>query len=992
MKKGETFRGFTVKDVTSVDEIGVRVFDIVHDKSGARVIHVESNDDENLFAITCKTYPNDSSGTPHILEHVVLCGSEKFPVHDPFFAMTRRSSNTFMNAFTAKLWTAYPAASKIEKDFYNLLNVYLDAVFHPRIEKTSFKQEGHRLEFSDPHDPTSELMIKGIVYNEMKGAYANAGSIFWRKMMAILYPNHTYGFDSGGDPKDITTLTHKGLCDFHKKFYDPSNAIFYFYGNLPLQKHLDFIGNEILDHAEKKETIPSVPLITRFTKPVYEETTYATTETDLSRQTFIGFSYLTTNIADSDDTIALTLLDSILMDTDGSILKHKLITSGLCINADSAFDTDAREMPYSIVFRGCEKEDANAIEALLRSTLEKIVEDKIPYNLVESALHQLEFSRSEISGDYGPYGLELFGRTALSVLQGGPLTQGLHIHSLFEKLHKLVKDDNYLPSLIKKYFLDNKHMIRLVMSPDLELGAKEHNEEIANLAAQKASLTKEEVKEILHNADEMKAYQEEKEGEDLSCLPILSLEDLPKEVSYFHLKKSSYENLAVYHHETFTNKITYATLVFDLPQVDEIDLSYLRLFASVITELGAGGRNYIDNLNHIQEHVGGVWTSLSLNVQRENIQTCYPTISLCAKALSRKNKEMFHVLKDFILDPDLKDFERVKELISQTFTNLKNRLSSNAISYALKQSASSFSPWNHINNIWHGLPYYKFIENLYNNLDSEIDVVMEKFATLAKNIFHLNNPHLILSCDEEDWLELEKNKFYGTVRLTEASTSFTPWVDLATPRPAAHSARTIATQIAHNAQSISTITMHSPQAAALKVASYLLENLFVHRDVREKGGAYTSGVKFNILTGCCQFYSSRDPNIVSTYNAFNNAVDSVIKGNFTDQDLLEAQLSYIQDVDGVVNPGSRAVVTYFQRKVGLTREIRQLFREQLLAVTKKDIQAAVKERLKPMMEEKSIRVTYSSKELLEKEAPLFAKYGLSPLKVEALSSQETEFV
>lgn len=964
MKKGETYRGFTVKHSANIDEIGVHLLDITHENSGARIIHLACDDEENVFSLACRTYPENDCGTAHILEHVVLCGSKHYPVHDPFFSMISRSSNTFMNALTAKLWTAYPAASKIEKDFYNLFQVYLDAVFFPRLEKMSFLQEGHRLEFASPFDPTSDLTIKGIVFNEMKGAYANPASTLWRKMMEGLYPDHTYGFDSGGDPESIPDLTHAELKAFHDRYYHPSRTVFFFYGNLPTRKHLDFIGEQILDHAEMRPAIEPVPLVKRFTTPKRDEIPYPVQEGDLRQKTLIGFSYLTAKSDDRNEVMALNLLDSILMDTDASLLKHKLLISGLCVHADAMMDTDAREIPYSIILRGCEKENADAIETLLRETLEEIIREKIPSRLIESSLQQLEFSRTEISGDFGPYGLELFGRTVLPMMQGGSLTEGLYIHTIFDQLRALVKDPDYLPSLIQKYFLNNDHMYRLVMAPDTTLGEKMHQAELDKLQKKKESLTPTETDEIIENAKLMEAYRKEKEQEDISCLPMLHLEDIPHKVSYFPLKKTAHNNLVVYHHETFTNKILYGTLIFDLPQIDEVDLLYLRLFASLLPELGAGGRNYLKNLSYIHEHTGGVWSSLSLNVQRENIQTCYPTIALNTKALTRKGKEMFHLLTDFILDPDLTDRERVKELIAQTYTDLRDRLNKSAVSYALKQSAASFSPWNHINNVWHGLPYYKFIEDLYNDLEGSITLVMEKFIYLAKTIFHLNNPHLLLTCDEEDWHDLEKHHFYGIDHLADASTSFKPWVELATPKPAHHRAYTISSQIAHNAQSLPTITMISPQSAPLKIASYLFDNLYVHRDVRERGGAYISGVKYNILTGNFQFYSSRDPNITSTYKAFSDAIEAVCQGAFTEQDLLEAKLSYIQDVDGVVLPGSRAAITYFQLKVGLTKEVRQEFRDHLLAVSKEEVIAAVRERLRPAMENKSIKISYASSTLL----------------------------
>lgn len=984
MKTGDQYKGYTVEKVTPLKEINLSIIELVHNTSGAKIVSVEADDEENLFALAFKTYPKDSTGIAHILEHTTLCGSEKYPLQDPFFSMIRRSSNTFMNAFTAKLWTGYPAASKIEKDYFNLLGVYLDAVFHPKLTYESFLQEGHRLEFATPDDPSSPLEIKGIVYNEMKGVFSNPSSYFWRQLMGGLCPNHIYGFDSGGDPEEIPNLTHKDLVKFHNEYYHPSRCIFFFYGNIDLKKNLDFIAKEILDHAKKLPPINPVEKQVRFTKPKRILSSYPTHETDLTKKTIIGFSWLTMDIKDQDDLLALALIDSILMDTDASLLKHKLINSGLCINAESSYDPDAREIPYAITCKGCEKENADLLEKLLFDTLEEIIKNKIPQNLIESSMHQLEFSRSEISSDYQPYALEVFGRTVLSYMQGGPLLEGVKIHSLFEKLAKLVIDENYLPSIIQKYLIDNNHMFRLVMAPDPKMLEEMQKKEKDKLASIKAKLSKAEVDAIIKQAEDLNEYQESKELESVDCLPILSLEDIPKEVSYYPIEKESVDGLAVYRHTTFTNQITYADLLFDLPQIAEEDLSYLRLFASVLTELGSGSRNYIDNLHYIHNNVGGIWTSLSLNVQRTNTQTCYPTISLCAKSLNRKNPQMFNLLRDFILTPNLKDKERIKELISQSHANLQHRINSSAIGYALKESAAGFSPWNYVNHIWHGLPYFKFLETLMRDIDKALPKIVEKFEELSRVIFHLNNPHLIITSDEETYESLASNGFYGLSRCSESSGSFQPWVELAAPKQVPSCIRFLATPIAHNAHSIPTINMTSPQAPALKLATYLFENLEIHKRVREQGGAYSSGVRFNVLTGNYQFFSSRDPKIFSTYNAFQIAVDRISEGLFSDEDLHEAILSYIQDVDGPVPPGSRASVTYFQHKVGLSLEVRQDFRNRILSTTKEDIALAVRECLLPKMANQGVRISYANEELYKNELSLFQNSPIPELAITPL--------
>ncbi len=981
MKKGDHYRGFQVKQIYNIREIGVELFHIIHEKTGAEIVHIAADDDENAFALTFKTYPYDSTGVAHILEHTTLCGSKKFPIHDPFFSMLRRSSNTYMNALTSKLWTAYPAASKIKSDFYNLLDVYIDATFHPLLNKTSFSQEGYRFTFQEPSDPKSPLTIQGIVFNEMKGVFSNPESLLWRKLAEGLSPDTPYGHDSGGVPKEIPNLTHQALVDFHKTYYHPSRCIFYFYGNTPLQEHLDFIGEKILDNAEKLPPILPIEKQQRFQKPKKEELFYPSNESDLKQKTFIGFSWLTTDIKDQDDLLALTVLDSILMDTDASLLKHKLLESGLCVDAGSVLDSEARDTPFAIVLRGCEKENADALEQILFQSLEEITSKPIPKELIESSLHQLKFSRSEISCDSGPYGLELFGRSVIPYLQGGSLVEELKVHSAFEKLETLIYEDNLLAKLIQKHLIQNPHFYRLTLAPSPTLLKTMQEEELLFLKKKQENLTEHEIQVILKDAVNLEAYINAKEEEDNSCLPILHLNEIPKEVSYFPIKKETYNQLAVYHHECFTNGIIYADIVFDIPQVAEQDLFYLRLFSSLLTDLGAGGRSYIDNLKYIHEKVGGIWTSLSLNVQKDNKETCYPTISISGKALHENSEDLLKLMKDFIIHPDLKDRERIKELILQSYTYLEQKLNSHAIQYALKESASGFSPWSFVSNLWHGLPYYKFLEALTKDLDHTLDGVIERFEHLSKSLFHLNNLHFIISCDADSFANLEKNSFFALKTFADASLSFCPWVELATPKQVVNSAKAIAYPIAHNAKSIETVTMSSRFAAHLKLASYLFENLELHKQIREEGGAYHCGAKYNILTGIYQFYSSRDPNISSTYSAFNSAVIAIADGEFSEQDLLEAKLSYIQDVDGVVPPGSRASITYFQHKVGLTKEVRQKFRDQILNATKQDVILAVKECLLPKMLTDSVLITYASEDLIKKELPLFPEKNLPPMEL-----------
>lgn len=397
-EEGEKYGNFSLIKSQYIEELKAELKQLVHTPSGAQVMHIENDDPENVFCLSFKTLPENSNGAPHILEHTVLCGSRKYPVKDPFFSMTRRSLNTYMNALTGADFTCYPAASQIEKDFYNLLSVYLDAVFHPLLKEMSFLQEGHHLEFANHLDPSSPLEFKGIVYNEMKGALTSTDSRIWHAMIKELAPDLTYAHNSGGDPIEIPNLSYEQLIEFHDAFYHPSRCLFYFYGNFPLKKHLDFIEEHALHKALPQPPLKGIGFQKRFKAPKKDAMPYPTSETqDLEKKHIHAFAWLTTPLLNPDVLLALIVLDSILMDTDASPLKKALLDTKLCVHADSYLDVEMTEIPFMLILREC-GEKADPLEKALFQALKNIAREGIEYELVESTIHQLEFARTEIGG------------------------------------------------------------------------------------------------------------------------------------------------------------------------------------------------------------------------------------------------------------------------------------------------------------------------------------------------------------------------------------------------------------------------------------------------------------------------------------------------------------------------------------------------------------------------------------------------------------------
>lgn len=980
---GQEYKDFKVTKITDLHELHCQLIELVHIGSGAMVMHIENDDPENLFCLSFQTVPTTSNGVAHILEHTVLCGSKKFPVKDPFFAMQRRSLNTFMNALTGSDFTCYPAATQVPKDFYNLLDVYIDAVFHPNLTELSFMQEGHRLEFADPADPNSPLEFKGIVFNEMKGALSSGGSRLNEAISQALFPDITYGINSGGDPKVIPTLTYQQLCDFHKEFYNPSRCLFFFYGNLPLDKHLDFLKDNILDEATISPRLPPIPLQPRFKQPKRIIDHYPIAADDeIEDKTLIAFGWLTCHILDQEEILALSILEIVLMETDASLLKVALLKSGLCKQASCYLDSEITEVPIVLSFKGCNAESADALESLVRRTLEGIVKEGIPLNAIDNAIHQLEFFRSEITGDQAPFGLSLFLRSALLTQHGGDAESGLQIHSLFDKVRQRnIEDPSYFGKLIKKYFLDNPHFARVVLIPDKTVAAKELEEEKAALASLKENLTPQQTQKIISKAAELTAFQKKQEEIDLDILPTLTLEDVPHSPKVFALQHESFDNLNVYHHNCFTNEIVYVDLVFELPEIAEEDLSYARLLTTLVSQMGCNGRNYVENLEYIQANTGGVGAAFSFNLRSEDSNKFAPTLNIKGKALHRKTSKLFSLLGEMVFDVNLNDRDRLKEIIYKQYIALQSTLSQSSLKYAINLSATGLDIPAKIGNYWYGLEYFWTIEKLAKDFDAQAEWLINKLNNLKEQIFGVGKPDLVITCDAGMYNEIKSHHFYGLKNL-EFKTG-KKWTGNYPLVPMTSQGRIIASPIAFIGKVLKTIPYIHPDAPYLGLAAGLMDNLYLHTSLREQGGAYGGGAVSNAMSATFYFYTYRDPNILNSINAFDIAVKSLLEGDFDDIDIEEAKLEMIQGLDMPASPGSRGDIAYAALREGRPLELRQAYRDRILSATREDIIKAVARHIVPQMEE-SATIVFAGRELLEKENSKLAVMGLNPFPLESV--------
>lgn len=959
--EGQTYHGFTITKYQPLTELQSTLIELVHEKTGAKIMQIANQDPENLFSLSFQTIPENSSGAAHILEHTVLCGSKQFPVKDPFFSMSRRSLNTYMNALTGQDFTCYPASSQVQKDFYNLLEVYLDAVFYPKLDRLSFLQEGHRLCFTEKGNPKSPLLIQGVVYNEMKGALSDSDQRLSYHLFKHLFPDLTYRHNSGGDPKEIPKLSYEDLLEFHRAFYHPSRCLFFFYGNLPLSKHLEKIA-PILEQSDRLPQLPPLPLQKKFTQPIFAQESYPiATHESLEKKSTIALGFLTAPISEQTELLALSLIDSLLADTDVSPLKYALIQSGLCTMADSSIDLEMSEAPWVLVCKGCDPNSAKPILSLFRSTLEQLCESGFSPDAIEASLHQLEFQRTEIGGEGVPFGLSLFFRAALAKQHGADPKHSLLIHSLFEELKNRLVDRNYLPNLLRRYFLDNPHFVCLSLEPDPHLAEKEHQEEKEKLAAIKHSLKEQEIQAILDQEARLREHQSKMEEQSLDCLPAISLKEVPSHAKDYPLLFSSSESMSIVQHNCFTNRILYADLVLDLPHMSHVDLSYLPLLAQMVTEMGTETKSYSEMLDLQQASVGELSAKPSFYIDQSNPNRFDAALVYRAKALDRKTPLLFNLLKECALKANFQNPSRVSELFSEHATALQNSLVKRSMGYAMQSAMSLLSPAAALQDLWHGFSHYRTVENL----KSRLEELPELLHQLFQRLLGAKNPTLVLGCNESDRKQIDPH-------LHSFAKSFEPrerglWDPTSfAPSPQRSYGVAIASPVAFSALAMPTISYTHPDAAPLILASSLFDNLILHAEIREKGGAYGSGSNYIPSMGLFTFFSYRDPHLARTYEVFYQAIDRIGKGEFSENDLEEAKLSFLQDLDAPLPPGQRARAGYGFLRTKRTYALRDAWRNSILHCTKEEVLSSVSKHL-PMHRDSAVFISFAGKELLERD-------------------------
>ena len=956
----------------SIDSLKLRVQEFRHRETGAVHYHMDADNAENVFLVALRTVPEDSTGVAHILEHTALCGSERYPVRDPFFMMLRRSLNTFMNAFTSSDWTAYPFASQNRKDFSNLLDVYLDAVFFSRLDPLDFAQEGHRVEFEDSTNTDSKLVYKGVVFNEMKGAMSSVPSTLWGKLCEHLFPTSTYHYNSGGEPEHIPDLSYQQLVNFYRSHYHPSNAIFMTYGDIPAHEHQAVFEERALSRFQRQDLRIEVKPEQRLSSPVRVEDSYAFDEAGgTAGKTHLVMGWMLGESSDLEQMLEAQLLSSVLLENSASPLQHALETTtlGQAPSPLCGLEESMREMVFACGIEGSDPEHAGALEAMVLGVIEQVANEGVSPERMEAILHQLELHQREISGDSYPYGLHLILQALGSATHYSDPIGVLNLDPVIDSLREKVSDPEYIKGLAKNLLLDNSHRVTLVMKPDPQLSATRVAKEAERLEAIRASMDDTQCQATVQLAADLVERQQQQDDE--SILPRVELADVPAsfpDLSYGERKQGP---LVITTYGQGTNGLVYQQLVAPLPALDQEHTENLPLYTSFLTELGLGDDSYLEAQHRQSAEVGSINAFTSMRGQVDDEQAVTANFILSSKALLRNASQQASLMHDTLETARFDEIDRIRELVSQQRARREQSVTGNGHGLAMAAACAGMSPLARLNHQLTGLAGISRLKQLDESLQDP-----EQARTFATNLAELHGkvcsmPRQLLAVAEEEHVESVSGT--AAVVLAGHDGEHAETFSLESVREQRSEFWLANTQVNFCARAYPTVPVQHPDAAPLTVLGGFLRNGFLHRAIREQGGAYGGGASQDSGSAAFRFYSYRDPRLEETLSDFDQSVAWLLDNSHEPRALEESILGVIGSLDKPSSPAGEAKQHFHNRLFGRSHAQREEFRERILSVTLDDLRRVSEAYLKPELASTAV-VSHSGQ--LDASASLRERLGL----------------
>ena len=907
-----------------------------HKKSGARVLLVENDDENKVFSIGFRTPPSDSTGVPHIMEHSVLCGSKNFPAKDPFVELVKGSLNTFLNAMTYPDKTVYPVASCNDKDFQNLMHVYMDAVLHPNIyqHEEIFRQEGWSYKLDSLDD---KLEYNGVVYNEMKGAFSSPEGVLDRVVLNTLFPDTSYANESGGDPEVIPELTYEQFLDFHQKYYHPSNSYIYLYGDMDMEEKLKWLDLEYLSDYEEIQVDSKIKYQDPFTEVVEKEIAYSiASDESESENTYLSYNKVIGTSLDRELYLAFQILDYALLSAPGAPLKKALTDAGIGKDIMGSYDNGIYQPIFSVIAKNAEKSQKDIFVETVEDVLRTLVTDGIDKKALEAGINYHEFRYREADFGNYPKGL-MYGLQMMDSWLYDDEKPFIHIEALdtFEFLKKQVQTD-YYEQLIQRYLLDNTHGAIVVVKPERGRTARMEKELEEALQAYKMSLSKEEQERLVERTKALEAYQSEPDAEeDLERIPILKREDISGEIAPIINEELTIAGVPVVFHEIETNGIGYMDVMFDASDVAEEELPYLGILQSVLGIIDTTHYEYGELFNEINVHTGGIGTSLELYNDVTNVKekVFRSTFEVKAKALYQKLPMAFEMIGEILAESKLEDTKRMKEILAMLKLRLLMKFQSSGHTTAALRAMSYASPSAKLKDMTSGIEFYEKVAYLEEHFEEEKARLTEILTNLTKKLFRSDRMMISFTASKAGLSGMETMIEGLKKRLFEEETKETPCILHCEKK---NEGFKTASKVQYVARAGNFIDQGVPYHGALQILKVILSYDYLWQNVRVIGGAYGCMTNFNRI-GEGYFVSYRDPNLKRTMDVYEGVVDYLENFTVTDRDMTKYIIGTMSNIDQPMTPaikGERSMNLYMNR---VSEEMIQTERCQILEAQQEDI-------------------------------------------------------
>ena len=893
-------KNFELLRTETIEELNTQASIYRHIPTGAEILSMKNDDENKCFGISFRTPPSDSTGVPHILEHTVLCGSEKYPVKDPFVQLLKGALQTFLNAFTYPDKTCYPVASQNLQDFHNLVDVYLDAVFHPRITPDFFMQEGWHFELESPEEP---LRYKGVVYNEMKGVYSSADSLLMEYSQQSLFPDTTYGKNSGGDPAVIPELTYEQFKDFHATFYHPSNARIFFYGNDPIEQRFEHL-EAYLKEYQKIDPKSDVEIQQAFTSPIELEESFAVSKDDPDPRPMFTMNWVLPSPTNAEKVFTLELLDHILIGTSASPLRKALIESGLGEDiTGGGLETHMIQMMYSIGLKGVEEKNLQKAKALILQTFEELVRDGIDSEDIAAALNSFEFDLRENNSGGFPRGLSLWLKSLSAWNYDADPLELVAFEAPLQAVKKKAAEAGFFEQLIQRYFLENTHRSTVTLLPDPEMAARLEAEEEARLQAAREKMDIAQVDQIIEDTKRLMKLQETPDTpEAMATLPLLKREDLDPNIRTVERTEWSLAETTVLAHPLFTNGILYFDFGFDLSGLAQEDLPYVSLLGNLLLEMGTQTKDYVELSQEIATKTGGIY-GVPFIAPAEQADLDVTRFFLRTKCMLNQTESLFEILSDILLKPNFDHLERFRQIVLEHKSEMESGLVPRGHMAVMGRLKAHYSPAFRLSENLGGVEGLLFIRRLLDEIDSNWSGVLNRLNRIFSTLLNRSQLVINITVDPSALPQVQETteRFLETLP-SKPVDSKADWNFEPLPKEEAITAPTQVNYVGTGCNLYQAgYTLHG---SAFVIVRYL-QTAWLWEKIRVQGGAYGGVCSFDHRSGTFVFASYRDPNLQSSLDVYQATGDYLENLDLSDDELTRAIIGAIGQLDAYQLPDSK---------------------------------------------------------------------------------------